>query len=141
MRRARVAINTAVFATAVRVDRLGERNVGRFVAGNDAPGPLHGDDGPGTAGLLLQRRIPAVVEGLASVLLEAPFRVEGGAAALVDRAMVTSYRLHCHTGHLTSISSNREAHQTKGRGTRPEVRVVLLPGPRSSALVAHDSPI
>src|SRR5882672_11852883 len=115
MRRARVAVNAAVFATAVRVDRLGEGNVRRFVAGNDAPGPLHGDDGPGTAGLFLQRRIPAVVESLARILLEAPFGVQGGAAALVDRAMVAGYRLHCHTGHLTSIASTKEAPK-KGPG-------------------------
>src|SRR6266850_6135832 len=119
MRRARVAINTAVFATAVRVDRLGKGKVRRLVTGNNAPGPLHGDDGQGTAGLFLQRRIPAVVESLARILLEAPFGVQGGAAALVDRAMVAGYRLHCHTGHLTSIASNKEAPQERARVRGP----------------------
>src|SRR5712692_10828358 len=106
MRRARVAVDAAMLATAVGVDRLGEGNVRRFVARNDASGPLHGNDGPGTTWLLLQRHIPAVVESFARIVLEAPFGVEGGAAAFVDRAIITSYRLHRHTGHLTSIASN-----------------------------------
>ncbi len=108
MRRACVAIDATVFATAIGVDRLSERDVRRVIAGNDTLGPLRGDDGPGTARFLLRRRVPAVFESLARILLETPFGIEGGAAALVGLAMITGYGLHSHTGHLTSITPTWE---------------------------------
>ena len=73
---AREAVDAAVLATLVGVDRLEERDVGRVVPGDQATGRLGGDDG------LEQRRLdvetaPAIVEGDDLVDLEPPRPVLG----------------------------------------------------------------
>ncbi len=106
--RPRVAIDAAVLAAAIGVDRLLERDVGRGVA-RDHRAALVGDHlgrrGRGL-GLRLGERAPAVVERLERRRLEAVGGVVGRAAALVRRWIELS-------GHLASLGRHQEHNKNK----------------------------
>src|SRR5450755_938050 len=79
MRRPRKAVNTAVLATAVGIDRTVEADIGRVVAGDDLARGIHRDRG-------LERRqlvkaLPAVIERDARFSFEAAADVGLRAAA------------------------------------------------------------
>ena len=76
--RPREAIDAAVLAAAVRIDRAIERHVGRGVAGDDAARRVQRDLGSNRRGILVD--LPAVVGRLARVPLEAAARVAARAA-------------------------------------------------------------
>src|SRR6185437_5454941 len=77
--RPRVAVDAAVLAAAVGVDRGGEADVGAVVSCNDHLG-LFGRNGGGDSVHHLVVERPAVVEGLAHLGLEAAGTVGAGAA-------------------------------------------------------------
>src|SRR5687767_7753263 len=102
MRGPRETIDAAMLATAVRVHRLAEADVGRIVAADDAARAFLGD-----LGVQLRQRIglafdvrmvvdraPAIVLAAAHGLLIAPGHVRGGAATL-DRALSLACILVC----------------------------------------------
>ncbi len=79
-----VAVDSAVLAPPIGVDRLGEGDVGRGVAGNQTAGGVGDQLGAGRRGIgQLVEGAPAIVEGLAARGLEAVRGVEGGTAALM----------------------------------------------------------
>lgn len=84
MRRARVAINAAVLAAAVRVDGLLVRNVRRAVAADDAARLLDRDGGGERRGRFIILR-PAVVKSFAVKLFETPLEIERSATPLGKR--------------------------------------------------------
>src|SRR5262245_11647493 len=79
MRRPRKAINAAVFATPVGIDRLFEADVGAVVAGDDALGGF--EVNLGLEGRKVAQARPAIVEGLPRLTFKAPDAVGAGAAA------------------------------------------------------------
>ena len=78
--RAREAIDAAMLAAAIGVDRTVERDVGGIVARDDGLGGVDGIERV-ALGRLLVGRAPAVVERLALLGLEAAGHVASGAAA------------------------------------------------------------
>ena len=69
-----------MFATTVRIHRLGEMNVRRIVMRNDAARPLFGDFRFRTRPLFIQQRVlPAVVFGMMSYGFEPSLRIGSGA--------------------------------------------------------------
>ena len=78
-----VAVDAAVLAAAIGVDRLGEGDVGRGVAGDQAAGGVGDQLGArrGRVGQLVEGA-PAIVERFAALGLEAVGWVEQGTAAL-----------------------------------------------------------
>src|SRR5262245_3240685 len=78
MARSREAVDAAVLAALVRVDRAVERDVGRVVGRDDAARRLLGHDRLEPARRLVERA-PAVVEGRDREALEAPRDVRGRA--------------------------------------------------------------
>ena len=88
VRRPCIAIDAAVLAALVWIDRLRERDVGRRVGRDDRAGALDRDRRPQrwrcvVAGV--RRRLPAVVARLARVDPETVRRVERGAAPFLRR--------------------------------------------------------
>ncbi|MEI9888209.1 MAG: hypothetical protein WDN08_17270 [Rhizomicrobium sp.] len=82
--RAREAVDAAMLAAAIGIDRLVERDVRRLVAGDDGAGGVADDLGAqGGRGTVLGAPavIPAVVDQDAFLGLVAPHRVGKGAAA------------------------------------------------------------
>jgi hypothetical protein len=61
VRRPGEAIDAAVLATAIRIDRTVERNIGRVVAGDDLAGSV--DRHRGLKRRQFVERLPAVIEG------------------------------------------------------------------------------
>ena len=82
MARPGIAVDTAVLAPPVGVDRPVEGQIGRLVARDDAPGRLHGD-GAGQRCWRVLQAVPAIVEPFA------PQRLEP-AGAIRHRAASTS---------------------------------------------------
>ncbi len=86
MARPRVAIDAAMLAAAIGVDRAVEADIGRVVAGDDRAGRVNLQPGGERHRLGLGAgHAPAVVEGDALLALEAPARVADGAAALARK--------------------------------------------------------
>ena len=65
MRRAREAIDAAMFAAAIGIDRLVKANIGRIVAGDDRAGMFDRDlrSGPGDRPVYILHRIEPVAIG------------------------------------------------------------------------------
>ncbi len=85
VRRPREAIDAAVLAAAIRIDRAIEGNVGRIVAGDDLAGGV--DRHRGLKRRQLVQALPAVIESDAGQRLETPGRVRHGAAAAAALAI------------------------------------------------------
>src|SRR5712692_1762951 len=105
MARAGVAVDAAVLAAAVRVDRLLEADVGRVVARDDRARALLGDRGLERALVLLLGR-PAVVEWLAQRAFETPLQERARSAKMGFRhnAMLPRYCINDHLIYLTTAS-------------------------------------
>src|SRR6185369_12033122 len=84
MGRPRVAVDAAVLAAAIRIDRLRERDVWRLVAGDDRARCVDRYRGLDRRRLLrlLIERAPAVVDPNPGLRLEAAVRIGDGAAPL-----------------------------------------------------------
>ena len=87
VRRPRVAVDAAVLAAAVRIDRLLEMDVRRIVAADDRARALLGHDGIRPRRRLVLA-IPAVVLARARDRLEAAFAIRRRAAALDARRRI-----------------------------------------------------
>ena len=85
MRWPRVAVDAAVLAAPIGVDRLVEAYVGAVVGGDDALGRLARN--LGLERLQLREALPAVIEGLAQLALVAACAVRPGATATAPRAV------------------------------------------------------
>ncbi len=86
VRRSRKTINAAVFAAAIRVDRLAEGDVRRVVAADHAARAFLGDLGARAWRILVQQRaLPAVVLGLMADAFEAALGI-GRSTAALERA-------------------------------------------------------
>ena len=124
MGRPRKAVDAAVLAAAVGVDRAVEGNVGALVAGDDRPRALDRDLGAGRGGLLGQ--VPAVVDGDAVVALEAAGHVEPGAAgapgSLRDLAQFVA-------NHRADFRTKEEHTPPKRGGHRAGNRLVNVGAP------------
>src|ERR1700678_72276 len=81
MTRPRITINTSMFTSPIRVDRLLKRNIRRIVCCYDAAGAigLHG----GGDGVRLLLDVPPVVNLFETVPLEAAGRIGKGAPAQI----------------------------------------------------------
>jgi len=80
MTRPGIAVNTAMFAAAIRIDGLIEGNVGRIVVRDDRTALLDTHRGLESRDLLI--RGPAVVVCITVLLLEPSLRIRYSAAAL-----------------------------------------------------------
>src|SRR5713226_6035432 len=103
MARARVAVDAAVLAAAVRVDRLLEADVGRVVARDNRARALLGDRGLEQARVLLLGS-PAVVERLAQGAFETPLqeRARSAKRGFRHNAMLSRYCINDHHIYLTT---------------------------------------
>src|ERR1039458_7108592 len=93
---ARVAVDATMLAALVRIDRLGERDVGRIVAADDGARLGKRHFGVRTAHFVLFASL-AVVESLALLALEAALRIVRSATPLErerDGARHAILRLH-----------------------------------------------
>lgn len=92
VRRSRKTIDTAVLATAVRVDRLSEMDIRRIVAADHAARAFLGDLGARARAILVEQLTrPAVIFGVVPDALKATFGIGRGAAPLdlaADRGAV-----------------------------------------------------
>ena len=104
MARPRVAIDAAVLAAAVRIDRAVEADIRRVVAGDDRPRRIHGQ-GRGQRRRLFVGRAPAVVER------DAPFGFE--ASAIVARRAASLARPDC--GRHIHAADNAARHENNSR--------------------------
>src|SRR5262249_23459335 len=103
VRRPGVAVDAAVLAAAVGIDRRRKAHVGAVVAGDDHLGLLGRDGG----GQLLRRvvvRLPAVVEGLAHLAFVPAGDVGAGAAS----AYLLGEGVHAQT-LVACIEQNKNA--------------------------------
>src|SRR6201996_9507463 len=98
MRRACVAVDAAMLATAIGIQRLAEMDVGRVVMADHAARAFFGNLGTrARQGLVEHGMLPAVVFGMVADRLEAPFRIGGGAAAFEGaRRLVHLLSLRAH---------------------------------------------
>ena len=94
-----------MFAAAIRIDAERERDVRRVVSRNDALDLLGRDDGLRPPRLVFRWLIPAVVERFSRGVLEAAFRIEGCAPALMGGAMVYRDGLWRHTVIIYSLKT------------------------------------
>src|SRR3546814_2953847 len=76
------AVHATVLATAIRIHRLAEADVGRVVAADDAARALLGDPGRRMRGRVLVHRTPAVVLAAGDGLLETAGDPRGRATTL-----------------------------------------------------------
>src|SRR6476619_269278 len=82
MARPGVAVDTAVLAAAIRVNRSVEPDIRRVVAGDDRARRIYGELGLQPRRLVVPGLIPPVVEGDPFLALEAACLVARGAASL-----------------------------------------------------------
>jgi len=86
VRRTREAIDAAVLAAAVRIQRLLERDVGRVVVRDHAARTLFGHLGARTrCGFVQHGALPAIILGMVAHAFETPLRIGSGAATLDSR--------------------------------------------------------
>jgi len=95
VRRTGIAVDTSMKASRVRIDRLRERNIRRVVAGNDARDALGGHDGLERL-LFVLRRVPAIIERFALLVLEATLGIDARAAALAGVGVLAAGGLEGH---------------------------------------------
>src|SRR5438067_10230665 len=81
MARPRIAVDAAMLAAAIRVDRAVEADIGRVVAGDDRPRRVDRQNCRQPRRLFLQRA-PAIIECDPLLALEAAGFVASGAASL-----------------------------------------------------------
>src|SRR5208282_6109976 len=104
-----VAVNAAVLAAAIGIDRLRERNVRRIVARDNAFRVFDGD--VRLERLLAAFVMPAVVECFACGMLKAAFGIDAGAAAFARRGtfVIECFKQHSTTLRRDSARSNAKA--------------------------------
>ena len=106
MRRAGEAVDAAVLAAAVGIDRAVEGNVRARVAGDDRPRPFDRDLGAGDRRRLVE--VPAVVDRHPIEALEPPGHVEPGAARLAGGFGDPSRFVADHPARLEQMRNIRQ---------------------------------
>ncbi|MNY01992.1 hypothetical protein D3C86_1345460 [compost metagenome] len=117
-------IDTAMFAAAIGIDGAVERDVGRFIAGDDAARLLHLHLGAELRHVL--ESLPAIVENLVLQGLETSIRIEPGATAAT--AVDLDAQARCIGQRIGNVR-----HMARLEGSLPRKRMVShLDAPRTS---------